>query len=183
MFTSRFGIEIECSGITRERAAYICAELLGGTVRYEGGSYSEWHVTAPDQRVWKFVYDSSIVAVKKEGRQLVPADSEYKVEMVSPILTYREDIETVQELVRRIRKAGGVAGKTCGCHIHLDGAPHTPKSIRNFVNIIASRNELFYKSLQIEPERMSYCKKMDTYMVQRLNQKKPKTFQQIADIW
>ena len=183
MFNHRFGLEIECSGITREQAAKICAELLGGTADYAGGAYSAWHVTEPDQRVWKFVYDSSIVAVRKEGRRLVPAGNEYKVEMVSPILTYREDIDTVQELVRRIRKAGGIAGKTCGCHIHLDGAPHTPKSIRNFVNIIAARNELFYKALQIEPERMTYCKKMDEYMVRRMNEKKPKTFQQIADVW
>ena len=68
-------------------------------------------------------------------------------------------------------------------HIHLDGAPHTPRSVRNFVNIIASRNDLFYEALQIAPERMSYCKKMDAYLVERMNAKKPKTFEQIADIW
>lgn len=45
---------------------------------------------------------------------------------------------------------------------YLDGSNHTPRSIRNFVNIIASHNDLFYKALQIEPERMRYCKKMDT---------------------
>lgn len=100
-------------------------------------------------------------------------------------LSYREDIDTLQELVRRLRKAGAFAGSDvrAGIHIHLDGAPHTPKSIRNFVNIVASKNDLFYKALQIEPDRMRYCKKMDEYLVSRMNMRKPKTFDKIADIW
>lgn len=57
--------------------------------------------------------------------------------------------------MRRLRKARGFANPSCGIHIHLDGSNHTPRSIRNFVNIIASHNDLFYKALQIEPERMS----------------------------
>ena len=65
----------------------------------------------------------------------------------------------------------------------MDGAPHTPHSIRNFVNIIASKNDLFYKALQIEPERMRYCKKMDEYMVEKMNSRNPKTFDQIEAIW
>jgi hypothetical protein len=55
--------------------------------------------------------------------------------------------------------------------------------VRNFINIIASKNELFYKALQIEPERMRFCKKMDDYLVSEFNRKKPKTFEKIADIW
>jgi hypothetical protein len=110
---------------------------------------------------------------------------EYAVELVSPILTYREDIETLQELVRRLRNAGGFADdSTCaGIHIHLDGEGHTPRSIRNFINIIASKNDLFYKALQIAPERMSYCKKMDAALVEKINTRKPQTMREIEDIW
>jgi len=181
MFTVNFGIEVEFSGITRERAAQVAAEFLGGRV-------SGTNVTAPDGRVWRFVYDSSVKARKKVGGRIVALSDDYddyKVELVSPILNYREDIDTLQELVRRLRKAGAFAGKGSGAgiHIHLDGAPHTPRSVRNFVNIIASRNDLFYKALQIEPDRMRYCKKMDEYMVRRMNEKKPKTFDEIRDIW
>lgn len=183
MLTRKFGIEIEFTGITRERAAQVAAEVLGASVRYAGGCYSAYHVTAPDGRVWKFVSDSSIEARKKEGKRIVAADSDYKVELVSPILTYREDIGNLQEIIRGLRKAGAFPGKTCGIHIHLNGADHTPRSIRNFVNIIASKNDLLYKALQIEPERMSYCKKMDARLVERMNQVKPKTFEQIANIW
>ena len=178
MFTRNFGIEIEFSGITREQAAQVAVEIIGGRV-------SGTNVIAPDGRVWKFAFDGSIVCRKKEHGRIVGAGREYSVELVSPILSYREDIGTLQELIRRLRKAGAFAGKGSGCgiHIHCDGTGHTPRSIRNFVNIIASKNDLFYKALQIEPERMRYCKKMDSYLVERMNAKKPKTFAQIEDIW
>lgn len=127
--------------------------------------------------------DASIYCQMRSGRRQVPADTSYSVELVSPILLYREDIDTVQGLARRLRKAGGFANDTCGIHIHLDGSNHTARSIRNFVNIIASHNDLFYKALQIAPERMRYCKKMDAYLVERMNRIKPKTLAQIESIW
>ena len=183
MFTTNIGIEIEFTGVTRTQAAEAAAELLGGSVRHTHDGYDTKEVTAPDGRVWKFVSDSSILAQKKSGGRVVSAGKEYQVEFVSPILSYREDIGTLQELVRKLRKIGGFANSLCGIHIHCDGSNHTPRSIRNFVNIIASKNDLFYKALQIEPNRMRYCKKMDEYLVSRMNAKKPKTFDQIADIW
>ena len=177
MFARKFGIEIEFTGITRTRATEVAAEFLGGTVQ---GSSS---VKAPDGRVWKFVSDGSITEQKKQGGRVISADSEYAVELVSPILTYREDIDTLQELVRVLRRAGGFVNSSCGIHIHLNGADHTPRSIRNFVNIIASKNDLFYKALQIEPNRMRYCKKMDEYLVEQMNRSRPYSFRQLEEIW
>lgn len=86
-------------------------------------------------------------------------------------------------MVRKIRKAGGFTNKTTGIHIHLDGEEHTPRSLRNFLNIIYSRNDLLYTSLEIERERMRYCKKIDKSLVQKMNKKKPTTFKGIEDIW
>lgn len=122
---------------------------------------------------------------KERGRLIDAMNDAYKVELVSPILTYREDIGVLQELIRRLRKTGEFAGSGSGCgiHVHLDGAPHTPRSVRNFINIIASKNDLFYKALQIEPERMRYCKKMDSYLVERMNRQRPWLFDQIEAIW
>jgi len=183
MFTKRFGLEIEFTGITRQKAAEVTAHYLGGTTDTAGDYYDTHKITAPDGRVWKVMYDGSLHCQKKEGRRTVSANDSYSVELVSPILLYREDIDRVQALARRLRKAGGFANRSCGIHIHLDGADHTPRSIRNFINLVASRNDLFYKALQIQPERMDYCKKMDAYLVERMNAKKPKTFQQIEQIW
>ena len=183
MLTSKFGIEIEFTGITRSEAARIAAEHLGGTVTSTGDYYDTKKVTASDGRVWKFMSDASISCQTKQGRHKVSAGRDYSVELVSPILTYREDIGALQELVRKLRKAKAFANNSCGIHIHLDGASHTPRSLRNFVNIIASKNDLFYKALQIAPERMSYCKKMDSLLVEKMNRRKPKTLRAIEEIW
>ena len=183
MFTKRFGLEIEFTGITRQKAAETAAHYLNGTVDVAGDYYDTHRITAPDGRIWKVMYDGSIHCQKKEGRRAMPADSSYSVELVSPILRYREDIGQIQALARRLRKAGGFANKSCGIHIHLDGSDHTPRSIRNFVNIIYAHNDLLYKSLQIAPERMRYCKKMDAILVGRMNEVKRKTLKQIESIW
>ena len=180
MLTKNFGIEIEFTGITRRKAAKIIAKHLEGTSRQNGRDFK---VTAADGRAWQVVYDGSIRCQKRVNGQKVPATNEYSVEIVSPILSYKEDIESLQELVRKIRKAGGFANKTTGIHIHLNGGDHTPRSLRNFLNIIYSRNDLLYTSLEIERERMRYCKKMDESLVKEMNKKKPTSFKQIEDIW
>lgn len=183
MFTNQFGLEVEFTGITRQEAAKTAAYYLNGMVDVSGDYYDTHKITVPDGRVWKVMYDGSLHCQKKEGRRTAPASDSYSVELVSPILLYREDIDQVQALARRLRKAGGFTNQSCGIHIHLDGSNHTARSIRNFVNIIASHNDLFYKSLQIAPEQMRYCKKMDAYLVERMNQIKPKTLTQIESIW
>ena len=71
---------------------------------------------------------------------------------------------------------------SCGIHIHLDGEDHTPRSIRNFLNIIYARNDLFYKALGIEAQRARYCKKIDGHLVSAMNRKKPTTFGAIEEI-
>ena len=183
MFTNHFGIEIEFTGITRNRAAKIAARYLGGTVVTLDDYYGTHQITARDGRVWKFMYDGSIDCQRKEHGQTISVNMAYSVELVSPVLLYREDMDTLQGMVRRLRKAGGFANPSCGIHIHLDGSNHTPRSIRNFVNIIASKNDLLYKALQIESARMRYCKKMDAYLVEQVNQQKPTAFTQIESIW
>ena len=91
--------------------------------------------------------------------------------------------KTWGELVRRLRKAGAfVDENTCGIHLHLDGANHTVRSLRNFINIIASKNDLLYKALQIEPVRMRWCQKLDAELVERMNRRQPKTFEQLENL-
>ena len=178
MFETNFGLEVEFSGITRKAAAEIVAKVVNGTV------YSSNEIRAADGRIWKVVFDSSVGAFRKQGGRVTPVSSDdYKCELVSPILTYTQDIGTVQTLVRKLRKEGAIAPDTAGIHVHLDGANHTPQTIKNFVNIIFSKNDLLYKALLIKGERQQYCKKMDDYLVERMNREKPRTFEQIADIW
>lgn len=183
MKTTRFGIEIEFTGITRRQAAQTAATFFGGTVSH-GVSYDRYTTRDASGRTWTFMSDASIHAMRRENGRRVAASSEYRVEMVTPILTYEQDMNTLQELIRRLRKAGAFTDpQHCGIHIHLDGAPHTARSIRNWVNIIASRNDLLYKALQIEPARKRWCKELDADLVRRMNRRRPKTLAQIEEIW
>ena len=181
--TTRFGIEIEMSGITRKDAALAAQTVLGGELLYGGSYYDTYELKTFDGRTWKFTYDGSIRCETKTRGIKESASRLYSVELVSPILTYEADIKNLQEVIRALRKAGAFTNSSCGIHIHLDGQPHTPRSIRNFVNIIYARNDLFYKALGIEASRARYCKRMDEHLVATMNRAKPTTFAKIESIW
>lgn len=183
MLKTRFGIEVEFTGITRSEASKIVATELNGIVTREHDGYDTYTVIAADGRKWKLMSDGSINCQRKVSGVKQSASRDYSVELVSPILTYKEDIENLQEIIRRFRKAGGFANSSCGIHIHLDGSNHNARSIRNFVNIIASKNDLFYKALEIKQERIHYCKKMDEKLVTAMNKKRPTTLREIEEIW
>ncbi|GHU77013.1 hypothetical protein AGMMS49992_23750 [Clostridia bacterium] len=183
MFSHKFGIECELTGVTRAQAARVLADEVSGTVGYTYDHYDTYLINAMDGRVWKIMNDSSIQPKKKVNGRLEDAGYEYRVEMVSPILTYREDIDTLQRIIRALRAAGGVTNDSCGIHLHLAPDGYNARSIRNFINIIASKGDLLYNALEVKPERMRYCQKLDDALVARMNKVKPKTLKQIEDIW
>ena len=182
MFKEKFGVEIEFTGITRRRASEIVRDYLGGTIEQIGDYYDTKAIIAPDGRKWKVMYDGSIKTERVNIESGATSDK-YSCELVTPILTYDEDIETLQEIVRKLRKAGAKANSSCGIHIHLNGADHSVQSIKNFINIIASKNNLLYKALDILPERAKFCRKLDSNLIQRFHNTKIKTMEQLADIW
>lgn len=185
MLKRRFGIEVEMTGITRQTAAQIVATTIGGTKEHEGGYYDKYTIAQEDGRKWSIVSDASIHCVTKTNNRISSASGSYAVELVSPILKYEDDIETLQEIIRNLRKAGAISSpeQQCGIHIHLDGADHDVKSIKNFINIIASKNDLLYKALQIAPERYRWCKKIDTALVEKVKRKKPRTMNKLRTLW
>ena len=171
------GVEVEMNNITRDRAARIAAEFFG-TRRYENtagrNGYCTWSAWDAQGREWKFQKDISIAG----------CDSE-KCEMVTPILNY-SDIETLQELVRKLRKAGAVshAGVGAGVHIHIGANGHTPQTLRNLANIMASHEQLIADALKIDQGRINrYCRTVNPRFIEQLNKKKPTTMAQLADIW
>lgn len=182
MRTQRFGIEIELTGITREDAAKVIAEYFGTESYYIGTYYKTYGAKDRKGREWKATLDSSIVAQRKVRRQVASAGEEYKCEIVSPILTY-EDIPDLQEVIRQLRHKGAFASEKCGIHIHVDASRYTPQTLRNMVNIIASKEDILYRALQIDPARLYYCKKVNEKLIETINQKKPKTMGQLKDLW
>ena len=183
MLNTRFGTEIEFTGITRNEAAKVVAKQLNGTVHHAGGSYDAYHITAPDRRVWKVMFDSSITPQKKVNGQIAGATDLYKCELVTPILRYEQDINTLQEILRQLRHRGAFVNARCGIHIHLDGAGHNLTTIKNFIHIIYARNDLFYKALNINPTRQHFCKKLDKSLVDKIKERKPETMSDLEDIW
>jgi hypothetical protein len=179
-----FGVEIEMTGITRETAAMIAVKFLGGTMERSFDSYDTYKVIAPDNRIWKVMSDASIVTMKNEKGSLSLGGRDYSVEFVTPILKYN-DIETLQESIRRLRHAGAVSESRlkCGIHIHIGAKDHTPNTLKNLVNLIASKEDLLYKSLEIDPARVRYCKKVNENLIEMINKKKPKSLSELADIW
>ena len=182
MRTQRFGIEIEMTGITREKAAEAIAEYFGTESFYIGTYYKTYGAKDRQGRTWKATYDSSIIAQKKSGGRTVGANDTYKCEIVSPILTY-EDLPDLQEIVRQLRHKGAFVNSQCGIHIHVDASRYTPQTLRNLVNIIASKEDILYKALRIDPARMRWCQKTNERLIEAINRRKPQTMEALKDIW
>ena len=102
MKNQTFGIEIETTGIGRERTAKAIAAYFGTTAQYRGRHLDDWRVPMPDGRHWTVESDGSV--------------TDPSAEVVSPVCRY-EDIGMVQEVVRAIRAAGAKADGSCGIHI------------------------------------------------------------------
>ena len=145
MKQQRFGIEIELTGIARKRGAEIAAVYFGTQSYYVGTYYDIYAVLDPQGREWKFMSDSSIKPERKEGKNRVGASDSFQTEMVSPICRY-EDIETIQELVRKLREAGALANSSCGIHVHIDASPFDARTLRNITNIMAAKEAPFFSS-------------------------------------
>lgn len=127
MKNQTFGIEIETTGIGRERTAKAIAAYFGTTAQYRGRHLDDWRVPMPDGRHWTVESDGSV--------------TDPDAEVVSPVCRY-EDIGMVQEVVRAIRAAGAKADGSCGIHIHIGLGEHTPQSLRRLVNIVNAKEDL-----------------------------------------
>lgn len=177
MKTQTIGVEVEMNSITREKAAKLAADFFGtGRYKYTArrNGYETWSAWDADGREWKFQKDVSITG----------PDSE-KCELVTPILKY-EDMESLQELIRRLRKAGAKSDATrgCGVHIHIGANGHTPQTMRNLANIMASHESLIADALNLDRGRMHrYCRTVNPNFLAEVNRKKPKTMADFADIW
>lgn len=169
MKNQTFGIEIETTGIGRERTAKAIAAYFGTTARYVGRHLDDWKVPMPDGRHW---------TVERDGSVTDPS-----AEVVSPVCRY-EDIQMVQEVVRAIRAAGAKADGSCGIHIHIGLGEHTPQSLRRLVNIVNAKEDLLTMALGISPARRSqWCAPVNQVFLTELNRRKPTTMEDFARIW
>lgn len=173
--TQNFGIEIELTGITREQAAAQIADYFGTEYHFIGqGCYNIWGATDRKGRTWKCERDASICC---EDRYHHAARDTYSCEVVSPILQY-DDLEDLQNIVRKLREAGALANESCGIHVHIDGANHTAESLIRLVTLVVGRQDLFCEALQNESRCDRWCQKTSKEMMKAMK----KTAHTKADI-
>lgn len=163
--TQNFGIEIELTGITREQAAAQIADYFGTEYHFIGqGCYNIWGATDRKGRTWKCERDASICC---EDRYHHAARDTYSCEVVSPILQY-DDLEDLQNIVRKLREAGALANESCGIHVHIDGANHTAESLIRLVTLVVGRQDLFCEALQNESRCDRWCQKTSKEMMKAM---------------
>ena len=161
-----FGCEIELTGINRATAAQTLADLFGTRAEHSGGGYDAYRVKDLDGKEWKIVRDSSIHPECR--RRSVLIGETYKVELNSPKLEYGE-MEKLQEVVRSLRRAGGIVNDSCGMHVHVDASKHTPQSLKNVLSIMYSKEDILFAALKVNPARIdSYCQAVDEPILEEI---------------
>ena len=177
-----FGCEIELTGINRATAAQTLADLFGTRAEHSGGGYDAYRVKDLDGKEWKVVRDSSIHPECR--RRSVLIGETYKVELNSPKLEYGE-MEKLQEVVRALRRAGGIVNDSCGMHVHVDASKHTPQSLKNVLSIMYSKEDILFAALKVNPARIdSYCQAVDEPILEEIR-KLPSgaSMDQLKDRW
>lgn len=170
MKNQTIGVELEFTGLTRNAAAKIIAKHFDTTAERINSGWSR--MTDTQGRTWKVVNDASIRTT----------DGGEACEMVTPILTW-QDIETLQQIVRELRRGGAKVNESCGLHVHIGAAGITAQAVKNLVNNVASHEELLYKALNVHENRKRYCRPTDARFLQELNAKKPATLEELGEIW
>lgn len=176
-----FGVEVEMTGITREKAARLVAGVLGTTPSHpESNCYHTRTIADQAARKWKIMRDSSITPIRNDDT-IEPLD-EYRVEFVTPPLNY-SDIELLQNIMRKLRENGAKAHSSCGIHIHVDGANHTAVSLRRLVNFMTARQDLIYEALQIGDRESNWCHKLNKTLLDAMKKDKNLTKEKAEEIW
>ncbi|MDL2218018.1 amidoligase family protein [Christensenellaceae bacterium OttesenSCG-928-M15] len=164
-----FGVEIEMTGITREQAAEVLAQLWETNASYSGGAYSTWTVHDPEGKEWKLMSDSSIREERwVSGKQYrAGSGSQYAVELVTPKLTYVE-IPKLQAAARALREAHAKVNSSCGLHVHIDASKHDQQSLKNLMSIMYSKEDMLFEALQVPTDRVErWCKPVRENMLQQ----------------
>ena len=166
----KFGIEIEFTGIPRDTAARTVAKVLNGTgdKKYIGGAYRTHIIKDECGREWKIVRDGSIIPEVTNTRRAAEYEN-YKCELVSPLLEYK-DLRTVVGIIIALQGKGAKVNESCGMHVHVDVHDFTPDKLRKLVNIMASKENLMIKALNISEKRIArWCKRTSRCFCDKIN--------------
>ncbi len=163
----RFGVEIETVNITRERAAKAIQQIVGGHV-------DENRCLAEDGRCWQVVSDGSLNDVPCHLRS----------EVVTPILSYSDDIAILQQVIRCLRRSGAKINHQCGIHVHVDAGILETKAIVRLAKYVNKQEYLIQHALGISRQRINkYTKPVDASFIDKLEKKRQISMNQLNTLW
>jgi len=103
--------------------------------------------------------------------------------VVSPVLNY-EDIQTLQAVVRAIRRCGATVDDKCGIHIHVDATAFDGKTLGTLAKIVHKQEPLILTALGVEESRLrNYTKPVSSELIAKIERSRPKTREQMNRIW
>ena len=176
----RFGLEVEFTGISRDAAARIVAKALGTVKHYLNDGYHTHEICDNQQRKWKIVRDSSIVP--SNSRNTAFNRDNYRCELVTPILEYNADFKLLREVITPLKERGAVTNSSCGIHIHVD-THYNAQQLRSLTNIVASKEGLLKRAIQMYPERRTYCRNTNMGFVETINAHRDIDMNDIRKTW
>lgn len=180
ILNQRWGLEVEFTGVSRRTAARVLAKVLHSTYEYKGGTYHEHYVEDESGRKWCISRGGSIDPFTLD--EFASDLDVYKCELITPICTY-EDLPTIRDIINGLKEKGMVVNDSCGIHVHVDETGHTPKSLKNLVMIMANKEELLFRSLEVPAKRTHWCKAVDPFFLEVVDGMSFQSFEQIKLMW
>ena len=149
-----FGVEIEtatCAGLSRQQVAEAAAARLGWTASWQPVRYGrEETILQPGRSTpWVLRHDGSI---------RTPENSQ-KCEVISPVLRYPEDLETLESVVRVVKTLATV-NESCGLHVHVGAQDLSGPALGRLAALWAAKEDLIYLAASTLAERQYYCHKI-----------------------
>ena len=94
-------------------------------------------------------------------------------------------MKKLQEVIRTLRRAGAVVNDSCGMHVHVDASRHTPRSLRNALSIMYSKEDILFRAIGAKPDRISqYCQYSRENVVRTVRTLSPHlTMEQLKQAW
>lgn len=106
----KFGIELECMGLTGNEIREALEEVgegFGGLFGYRGGTH------CVDEGVWRAESDSSLTG------SFCGWDRAGSHEIISPVMNGEEGKKTVKRVMKALKRKGATVDRSCGTHLHV----------------------------------------------------------------
>ncbi len=157
----KYAVQMELTGMTRKKAAELTAAYFGTEAKY---SFDGDQYTIRDEigREWKVTPAADLRSERMMDSRLVGANHLYQVKVCSPLL-YRQDFDTLYDVLKRMEMGGGILNETTKLSVLLEaiGLENREKYVKNLESIHASKGNLLQKALEREFDALADCSELE----------------------